>query len=296
MATGLPLLTYGLAEIGSHRQLHLGEGRRPDHRSAWCWSPRSCSTRCASRDPLLDLRLYRRPTFSSASFAMFCLGAALFGGMILLPLYWQGVRHESVVDTGLLTAPQGLGMALMMPLAGKLTDRFGGGPLALFGVIADDAGDDPVRADRRAHLDAVPVGRDVRARHGHRVRVHARDGGRVRRAGPLRARRRDAAAQRAPARRRLDRHRRARGRAAARARSAPTRSAAPASAYGTAFWAVGRADRAGDHPLRHPRARRARRPGAQKAAAGDRPRRSRRRWRRERRAPRGRLGAGATPS
>jgi MFS family permease len=55
--------------------------------------------------------------------------------MILLPLYWQGIRHESVVDTGLLTAPQGLGMAMMMPLAGKLTDRFGGGPLALLGVI-----------------------------------------------------------------------------------------------------------------------------------------------------------------
>src|SRR6202023_3806859 len=70
-----------------------------------------------------------------ASVAMFCLGAALFGGMILLPLYWQGVRHESVVHTGLLTAPQGLGMALVMPLAGRLTDRVGGGPLALFGVI-----------------------------------------------------------------------------------------------------------------------------------------------------------------
>ncbi|MDQ6810892.1 MAG: MFS transporter, partial [Actinomycetota bacterium] len=78
--------------------------------------------------------LYRRPTFSSASLAMFCLGAALFGGMILIPLYWQGIRHESVLDTGLLTAPQGLGMALVMPLAGKLSDRLGGGPLALFGV------------------------------------------------------------------------------------------------------------------------------------------------------------------
>jgi len=39
------------------------------------------------------------------------------------------------VVTGLLTAPQGLGAALVMPLAGKLTDRFGGGPLALFGVV-----------------------------------------------------------------------------------------------------------------------------------------------------------------
>jgi MFS family permease len=54
--------------------------------------------------------------------------------MILLPLYWQQVRFETVVDTGLLTAPQGLGAALAMPIAGKLTDRLGGGPLALFGV------------------------------------------------------------------------------------------------------------------------------------------------------------------
>ena len=75
--------------------------------------------------PLLDLRLYRRPTFASASFAMFCLGGALFGSMILLPLYWQEVRHQSVVDTGLLTAPQGLGMALVMPLAGKLDRPLG---------------------------------------------------------------------------------------------------------------------------------------------------------------------------
>src|SRR5205085_12317910 len=77
---------------------------------------------------------YRRATFASASFTMFCLGAALFGSMILLPLYWQDIRHESVLHTGLLTAPQGLGMALMMPLVGRLTDRRGGGPLALFGV------------------------------------------------------------------------------------------------------------------------------------------------------------------
>jgi MFS family permease len=66
---------------------------------------------------------------------MFCIGAALFGGMILLPLYWQTIRHEDVVITGLLTAPQGLGAAIVMPIAGRLTDRFGGGPLALFGVL-----------------------------------------------------------------------------------------------------------------------------------------------------------------
>ncbi len=210
-----------------HRQLHLAEGRDPDHRRRSRWSPRSSCHALRVPKPLLDLRLYRRPTFASASFAMFCLGAALFGGMILLPLYWQEIRHESVVDTGLLTAPQGLGMALVMPLAGRLTDRFGGGPLALFGVIVTHGRDDPVRADRRAHVDRVAVGRDVRARDRHRLRVHAGDGGGVRGARALRAVRRDAAAERAPARRRLDRHRGPRGRAPARAGRRPHARAPP---------------------------------------------------------------------
>jgi EmrB/QacA subfamily drug resistance transporter len=134
MATGLPLLTYGLAEVGSTGSFTSLKVVLPILAGIGLVVAFGLHA-LRVRHPLLDLHLYRRPTFSSASFAMFCLGAALFGGMILLPLYWQGIRHESVVDTGLLTAPQGLGMALVMPLAGKLSDRLGGGPLALFGVI-----------------------------------------------------------------------------------------------------------------------------------------------------------------
>jgi EmrB/QacA subfamily drug resistance transporter len=134
MATGLPLLTYGLAEVGSTGSFTSTKVVLPILAGLALIAGFAVHALKIPR-PLLNLRLYKRPTFSSASFAMFCLGAALFGGMILLPLYWQNVRHESVVDTGLLTAPLGLGMALMMPLAGKLTDRWGGGPLALFGVI-----------------------------------------------------------------------------------------------------------------------------------------------------------------
>ena len=133
MAVGLPLLTYGLAEVGTTGGFSSAKVVVP------CLAGLALigvfivhALRVAN--PLLNLRLYKRPTFSTASAATFFLGAAMFGGMILLPLYWQGIRHESVVDTGLLTAPQGLGMALMMPAAGRLTDRLGGGPLALFGV------------------------------------------------------------------------------------------------------------------------------------------------------------------
>ncbi len=134
MATGLPLLTYGLAEIGVTGTFSFTRVILP------CLAGLALIALFILHalkvpKPLLNVRLYKRPTFSSASFAMFCLGAALFGGMILLPLYWQDIRHEDVLRTGLLTAPQGLGMALVMPLAGKLTDRWGGGPLALLGVI-----------------------------------------------------------------------------------------------------------------------------------------------------------------
>lgn len=133
MATGLPLLTYGLAEVGTTGSFSSPRVIIP------CPGGLALIAVFArhalrARFPLLNLRLYRRPTFSSASLAMFCLAAALFGGMILPPLYWQEIRHERVVATGLLTAPQGLGAVLAMPIAGRLTDRIGGGPLALFGV------------------------------------------------------------------------------------------------------------------------------------------------------------------
>ncbi len=134
MVTGFPLLTYGLAEIGSTGGFSLLKVILPSLGgltliALFAWHA------LRAKNPLLNLRLYKRPTFSTASVAMFLLAAALFGGMILMPLYWQNIRHESVIDTGLLLAPQGLGMAMIMPLAGRLTDRFGGGPPSLFGIV-----------------------------------------------------------------------------------------------------------------------------------------------------------------
>ncbi len=85
--------------------------------------------------PLLDVRLYANRVFAGASATTFGLGAALFGAMILVPLYYQNVRGQSVIDTGLLNGPQGLGALIAMPLAGKLTERLGGGRVAIGGVL-----------------------------------------------------------------------------------------------------------------------------------------------------------------
>jgi EmrB/QacA subfamily drug resistance transporter len=124
---------YGLAQLGTHSNLTAPAVVGPIVAGlilsgVFVWHALRVER------PLLDVRLYANRVFGAASLTTFGLGAALFGAMILVPLYYQEVRHESVIVTGLLTGPQGLGMLLVMPLTGRLTERFGGGRVALVGV------------------------------------------------------------------------------------------------------------------------------------------------------------------
>jgi EmrB/QacA subfamily drug resistance transporter len=84
---------------------------------------------------LLDLQLYAIRAYSSASVVMFCLGAAIFGAMILLPLYFQVARGEDAIHTGLLLIPQGIGASIGMNRSALATRRFGAGLTSLVGVV-----------------------------------------------------------------------------------------------------------------------------------------------------------------
>ena len=133
LSSGATATVYGLSELGSNSSLTAPSVVWPTLAglalvSAFCWHALRVER------PLLDIRLYANRVFAAASLTTFGLGAALFGAMILVPLYYQEVRHESVILTGLLTGPQGIGMLLVMPLSGRFSDRFGGGRVALVGV------------------------------------------------------------------------------------------------------------------------------------------------------------------
>ena len=134
LSSGLPTLTFGLAEAGSGGGFTSGRALLPIAVGLGLTAAFVFHALRVER-PLLDVRLYGNRAFAAASATTFFLGASLFGAMILLPLYFQFARGESVVRTGLLLIPQGLGAAIAMPIAGRLADRFGGGPPALTGAV-----------------------------------------------------------------------------------------------------------------------------------------------------------------
>ncbi len=139
LSPGVALFVYGLAETGPVGGFNSWKVIAPRVAGALLVGAFIAH---ALRDaqPLLDVRLFKQKIMAAASLTTFTLAAAFFGAMLLMPLYYQVVRGESALQAGLLIAPQGLGAAVMMPIAGKITDRFGAGRIVPFGLVAIAAG------------------------------------------------------------------------------------------------------------------------------------------------------------
>lgn len=75
--------------------------------------------------PVIDLRLFKSHNFRVSTVMMFISGMATNGGMLLLPLYYQHIRGESILMTGVMMIPQGVGMLLTRSRIGRLTDKIG---------------------------------------------------------------------------------------------------------------------------------------------------------------------------
>jgi EmrB/QacA subfamily drug resistance transporter len=140
LSPGLALMIYGLAESANHG---FGAPR------SWvptlvgvlligAWAIHSWR----APNPLIDLRTFVHTRAGAAAVTFMLFAISVFGTMLLVPLYYQAVRGASALQAGLLLAPGGLGAMLLMPVAGKLTDRYGptwlpaaGLPLVALGLI-----------------------------------------------------------------------------------------------------------------------------------------------------------------
>ncbi|MFC9770031.1 MULTISPECIES: DHA2 family efflux MFS transporter permease subunit [unclassified Pseudarthrobacter] len=85
--------------------------------------------------PLLDLGAFNFRMFTVSVLLMVVAMMALFGGVILLPLYLQEVRGLGSLETGLALLPGGLAMGLLGPVIGRLFDKVGPLPLTVTGSI-----------------------------------------------------------------------------------------------------------------------------------------------------------------
>ncbi|WP_226760882.1 DHA2 family efflux MFS transporter permease subunit, partial [Arthrobacter sp. SO3] len=87
-----------------------------------------------SEAPLLDLRAFTSRMFTVSVLLLVVAMIALFGAVILLPLYLQEIRGLTSLETGLTLLPGGLAMGLLGPFIGRLFDKVGPLPLTVTGA------------------------------------------------------------------------------------------------------------------------------------------------------------------
>jgi EmrB/QacA subfamily drug resistance transporter len=78
-----------------------------------------------SAHPMLDLTLFRKPTFDGASIAAFVLSASMFAMFLYLTLYIQNILGYSALESGLRFMPVTLLSFFVAPVSGKFAERVG---------------------------------------------------------------------------------------------------------------------------------------------------------------------------
>jgi EmrB/QacA subfamily drug resistance transporter len=132
LSPGLAILIFGFAESSSH-----GFG------AARAWAPIAAGVvliglflrhSWRSEAPLIDIRTFTHTRAGASALTFLLFSVAFFGALLLVPLYYQSVRGDSALQSGLLLAPQGIGAMIMMPIVGRLSDRYGPTRWGAFGI------------------------------------------------------------------------------------------------------------------------------------------------------------------
>lgn len=129
---GLPLLLYAATETGTGK---LSAGLAATFLLGAGLVAAFVAHALRAHRPLIDLRPIRRPGFAAAVATAGLTGLNMYGGLLLIPLYLQLAAAQDTGATGLMLLVMGLGSALVLPVAGTLTDRHGPGLVALAGAV-----------------------------------------------------------------------------------------------------------------------------------------------------------------
>ncbi|HEX4260375.1 MAG TPA: MFS transporter [Acetobacteraceae bacterium] len=94
----------------------------------------------AITSPLLPIDLMRIPMFGLSVATSICAFAAQGLAIVSLPFFFENALHRGQVATGLLLTPWPLTVAVVAPIAGRLSDRYPAGLLGGIGLLVLAAG------------------------------------------------------------------------------------------------------------------------------------------------------------
>jgi EmrB/QacA subfamily drug resistance transporter len=87
-----------------------------------------------AEEPIIPLWLFKNPIVGVSMFIMFITGFGMFGGIIFIPLFFQGVLGQSATHSGTFLTPMMLGLVAGSIISGQLLSR-AGGHYRLLGMI-----------------------------------------------------------------------------------------------------------------------------------------------------------------
>jgi EmrB/QacA subfamily drug resistance transporter len=90
--------------------------------------------------PMLPMRFFRNRTFAAANTASLLMTFGMFGAIFLLTQFFQTAQGYSPLESGLRVLPWTLAPMLVAPIAGALSDRFGGRQLMATGLALQALG------------------------------------------------------------------------------------------------------------------------------------------------------------
>lgn len=89
----------------------------------------------AAESPLIDMRLFKNPVMAAGLGAVAITNSLLFVVVFLVPIYSQNLLGYSPMDTGLMMLPMALATGFLMPVSGKIFDRYGTFGVGLAGLL-----------------------------------------------------------------------------------------------------------------------------------------------------------------
>ncbi len=138
---GLGLLAVGIGAL----QIVLDKGQSEDwFQTGWITQLAVISVACLvalviwqlrNPHPVIDLSVFKFRNYAPATILIFALGIALYGSLVLLPIFLQNLLGYTALQSGFAMSPGGIGTLISMPIVGFLVGRRDARYLIIFGIV-----------------------------------------------------------------------------------------------------------------------------------------------------------------